>query len=924
MRGGYRDRLLTELAQNAVDAAVAANIPARLWVRRVGETIRVANVGVPISRSGVEALSSLRASDKASAAGHTGRYGVGFTAVRTIANVVEVRSRDGSVRFDLDATADAVRERAIDTDALERHNLSVPGLRLPWPSAELPPDGWDTEIVLYPRAELDVDAVLAGLVADAPDVMLDLAGLTELTIGDPPSSLTRTVEHRDDGVEAMTITDRAGAERRWWVLASGSADADRTGHRQPADPSASASPVRWLWPEVDGRPGRASPDVLRAPTRSDEPLTLPALLVADLPLQPDRRRLMPTVDVAEIACGYAALVSQLPAADRTVAVPTPGLPAGPVDADIRAAIEHELRTQPWIDDTDGTRISGERAAVLPDVDIATTELFADSIPGLVHADMSTRRDIPLLRSVGVRVLGVADLVEALGGLSRPAAWWRRVYDVLEARVVDAVDRDNCGSLPVPLADGRLVTGPRTVTIADGLDPRIGVDWVRVVHPDAVHPLLATLGARDARPADLLADPALHERISILDDMAVDHPDDPETVEQARRLADTVLTLAASIDGALEPAAVAGLGALLLDDADGHLRAADELLLPDAPLRAVLADDAPVAVVADRWVEAHGDVALRRIGVGWDFTVVTDEAPTEPEHLLDDEQAWWAQLPAEPDVLVAVRDLDLVAADRWAEAIDMMLARPDTAAALADPDGYTCWWLRRHARVEGRSPALFAGGDGPFDGLLDRWPGRRTPPAGLLAGDVVADARQAAELLRRLADPERPVSGALGVDVHRLLGEAVAARRVDPVAVDPPERVRALSGAAIDPRAAYVLDRPWLAAVIDPHSTVVGSLAVADDLADLLDIDTASTALTARVSTTGSARQLADDPRWAAAAVAANVTLPSGRVFVHPELVVRMAGVPDTRVAYWCDETGVHVDELFGPAAVSTIVSVLAD
>lgn len=922
VRGGYRDRLLTELAQNAVDAALAANVAARLHIRRVDDTIRVANVGVPLGASGVAALASLRASDKASADGHTGRYGVGFTAVRTVADAIEVRSRGGSVRFDVAETAEAVRRQGIPTEALDRHGLTVPGLRLPFPISAAPEDGWDTEIVLHPRPDLDLDMLLAGLVADAPDVMLDLAGLTELTVEEPSVALTRTVERRDDGIEILTIRTaergRSATEKRWWVLTSAA--------------SKGRSSVRWLWPQVYGEPGRAVPDVLRAPTRSDEPLTLPALVVADLPLQPDRRRLLPGVDAADLADDYAAMVARLPAAARTVAVPDPGLPAGPVDAALRDAIIHQLRTRPWIDDTERVAVAGAEAAVLPDADAETAELFGELIPGLVHPDLSTRADVPLLRSVGARVLGVPDLVEALAGQSRPASWWRRIYEVLDRRVRDVVDRDNCGSLPVPLVDGRLVTGPRTVVIAEGLDTHtgadtgadIGVDWVRLVHPDAVHPLLTTLGANDARPADLLADPALHERIAAVDELAADRPDDPDTRDAARRLADTVLTLAAAIDGAADPTPIDGLGALLLDDVDGELRPADELLLPNAPLRQVLADDAPVGQPAAYWLDRHDPPALRRIGVGWDFTVVTDDAPTEPTHLLDDEESWWAQLPAEPETMVAVRDLDLVAPDRWVQAIDMMLARPSIAAAFDDPEGYTCWWIRRYARVAGLSPAQYTDGHGPFAGLLDRWPGERRPPVGLLADDRVADAGQAEEVLRRLADPDRRLAPEVGVRMHGVLAAAVAEGRLDPASIDPPDRVRVLTGAVVDAGTAYVLDRPWLAAIIDPAACVLGSIDTADDLADLLDIDTASVALDPEVISTGSPLDPSADPRWVVAAVAAGIAPPSGRATVHPELIVRAVGGRDTRVAHWYDDHGVHVDATFGPAAVPAVARLLAD
>ncbi|HEX4701788.1 MAG TPA: hypothetical protein VH352_06645, partial [Pseudonocardiaceae bacterium] len=50
--GGYRDRLLVELAQNAADAAATAGVPGRLWLRitdtPAGPELRAANTGAPL------------------------------------------------------------------------------------------------------------------------------------------------------------------------------------------------------------------------------------------------------------------------------------------------------------------------------------------------------------------------------------------------------------------------------------------------------------------------------------------------------------------------------------------------------------------------------------------------------------------------------------------------------------------------------------------------------------------------------------------------------------------------------------------------------------------------------------------------------------------------------------------------------------
>src|SRR3954471_25084440 len=65
VRGGYRDRLLVELAQNAADAAQRAGVPGRLRLElaiRQGddgaevEVLRAANTGAPLDAGGVLGL----------------------------------------------------------------------------------------------------------------------------------------------------------------------------------------------------------------------------------------------------------------------------------------------------------------------------------------------------------------------------------------------------------------------------------------------------------------------------------------------------------------------------------------------------------------------------------------------------------------------------------------------------------------------------------------------------------------------------------------------------------------------------------------------------------------------------------------------------------------------------------------------------
>src|SRR5689334_11174930 len=103
VRGGYRDRLLVELAQNAADAALRAGVPGRLRLELDGdgeqEVLRAANTGAPLDAGGVQGLASLRASAKRDAPAAVGRFGVGFAAVLAVTEEPALLSTTGGVLF---------------------------------------------------------------------------------------------------------------------------------------------------------------------------------------------------------------------------------------------------------------------------------------------------------------------------------------------------------------------------------------------------------------------------------------------------------------------------------------------------------------------------------------------------------------------------------------------------------------------------------------------------------------------------------------------------------------------------------------------------------------------------------------------------------------------------------------------------------
>ncbi|MGX1809833.1 sacsin N-terminal ATP-binding-like domain-containing protein [Nocardia sp. NPDC055321] len=1008
VRSGYRDRLLTELAQNAADAAAKAGVPGRVAVWLEGRVLHVANTGVGLDVTGVHALTALRASNKSAAEPAVGRFGVGFTAVLTVSEEIEFRSRGGSVRFSRAETWALLGAQGIAIPETEAEFVP-PALRLAWAIDERPAVGFDSEVVLRLREDVDTVALLDAMRAEAVDLLLELPALTSIRIGD--HEIASAVTELDGGLQELRVSgadpQTDADERRWWQY--------RTKH------------ARWLLPIRAGRPVAARPDVLRAPTRSDEELSLPALLIADIPMQPDRRRLLPGARLADLATGYADFARALPPADRLVLVPTPAFARSEADHLLREALIAELREQDWLpvltvegpaaldpvfavdaalaaapagaelgeqnrragDTSPGHETSDDRAGAYADDathvgdathaddagradDVASADaagpggaaghdgaahddtvhsddpflagaddfeddswsvvsgavpsaptalvsaltverprrasvftgvtkelaaLLADIVGPLVLPELSGRAAADALSVLDVHRLGLARIAELSASLEREPTWWYSFYDALEPFVQDPLAVEELGALAVPLADGRLVTGPRTVVLDDQLESAAPVHWARLVHPEAAHELLGRLGARPATAEDLLNDPGLQ---AILED----DPSDPDTV-------DAVLSLAGHAD-ATPGALPTWLSLIELPSSTGELLPADELLLPGAPLTALLEDDSPFGTVDAETVARHGEQALRAIGVGWGFTVIAEADPTGPDHHLDGAEEWWEGLAEDPPELRAVRDLDLIDEDAWPRALELLLSDPDTRPLLADRAGYTAWWLRRYAHIDGvplgfhRHPD-----DTDFDGLLPRLDGFGYQDLivlrAILADPEVMTAHLAEELLDALADPAKTPSPDAVSHTHRRLSTALADGTLDVEDLDPPQRVRALSGAVIDGADALVLDRPWFGAVLPPERLVAGDIEHAESLAALLDLPLASQAVTAEVLGEGRHTDWAAEPLGVLLRLQFGVSAPTGALVIHDELRVRLSGAYEATVAVtlWQDGDVTH-------------------
>ncbi|MEV0947792.1 ATP-binding protein [Rhodococcus sp. NPDC049939] len=836
-------------------------MPGELFVRLDGRVLTVSNTGAPLDERGVQALVALRASNKVD--GTVGRFGVGFTAVLSVSDEIEIRSTSGSILFSAERT-----RSSLEADFGADPGPIVPVLRLAWPTDKRPTPGVTSEIVLTLRDDVHAESLLAHMTREAGDLLLELPALVSIEVGD--RQFRRIERSLDSG-----LTEVAIGEDRWWQSESERA--------------------RWLVPVHDGVVSPVSEDVLRAPTRSDEALSIPAIIIADITMQPDRRRVMPGVAIAPVASGYAEFVAALPPDQRVSMVPVPAFARGRVDSVLREHLVAELREKPWLPTVGGKDRAPNRASVVPGLTDELAELLAELVDGLVVPDLSGPRWSLALAAVDTHRIGLARIVELLSGIDREPAWWQSLYGALEPLAVDAVAAEELASIPVPLSDGRTVTGPRTVLVGRDIDCASGVTWTRLVHPDAAHPLLSRLGAKTATAVDLLCDPAL--RIAIED---IDHDDQPA----AEELSSVVLALAGRADPASLPS---WLGQLLLPSADGGLRSADELLLPNAPLAEVLVDDSPFSRVDASFAGRVGEDALRAVGVGWGFTVLRVELPSGPDHDLDEEDLWWETLDDDPERIEAVRDLDLVDDNSWPQALTMLARDPLIRPLLSDRTGYTAWWLRHNAELSGQTLGLLRGAeDGTFAGLLDQVDHPESSVlSAALAPATVDSPRLAQLLLDRLADSRREPTPAVIARAHRLLAAAVATHVLDLEELHLPAHVRSLTGALIDPDIALVLDQPWLAAAVPHDRLVVGSMETADALADLLDIPLASAAVHGVVSSSGRESSWECEPAAILAFDMLGRTLPEGILFVHPRLTVRLSGAIEAEVAvpWWVDEGG---------------------
>ncbi|MEV8597973.1 molecular chaperone Hsp90 [Streptomyces sp. NPDC052012] len=970
--GGYRDRLVVELAQNAADAAARAGVPGRLRLTLRDGVLVAANTGAPLDAAGVESLSTLRASAKRDAPERAvGRFGVGFAAVLAVTDEPAVVGRHGGVRWSLgEARAlagDTARHSPGLGDEIRRRDGHVPLLRLPFAAEGTPPAPYDTAVILPLRdaAAADLAERLLHAVDDA--LLLALPGLEEVVVevgGDEP----RTLRRRSEAGLTVVEDSRDGTTRWRTAAAHGPLTAELLADRPVEERLRPHWSVTWAVPvDGDGGPGRprTSP-VLHAPTPSDEPLGVPALLIASFPLDSTRRHAAPgpLTDflVQRAADAYAELLAEWRPVTAGIIDLVPGpLGKGELDGALRQAILERLPRTAFLPPAAQPHKDGDAelpealrprdAEIVEGAGADTVRVLAEVLPTLLPAGLERRVE---LRTLGVARLPLTDAIDRLAGLEKAPEWWHRLYDSLAG-----VDPDRLSGLPVPLAGGtsrafgtggaRTTIGPRQVLLPSAEAARIDPEMLtrlglKVAHPDAAHPLLEKLGALPATPRAVLTTPQVRAAVaaSLADEGPLNWEEDAPDAEE---LADTVLALVR--DAGLEPGDEPWLGALALPDEDGELSPACELVFPGGPFASVMREGELASVdaeLAERW----GEQPLAACGVLVDFAliratdVVLDPDELEPREgdfaepddagLLDAVDVWCEDIldrfpdtpvPPVATEIVAVRDLDLVDDDQWPRAL-ALLARPPLRDALTQPvrillpDGthevvrpYTAWWLRGHPVLDGRRPAGLraAGSDPLLRGLYDEADATGFDDEQVLRAlgvrtSVSALLDEPGGAAELLDRLADPHRAVSAAQLHALYG---ALAELDPEQVTLPDELRAVVDGrveVVDAADAVVVDSPDLLPFTEGVPLLPVRPSRAAELAELFQVRRLSESVTGEVHSEGTEHEVPDAVR-----VLLGPRTPSSYV-EHEELVVDGVEI-DWRLT---DDGVLHAATLEGVAA----------
>lgn len=889
VHGGYADRVVVELAANAADAAAEAGVPGRLLFRLdvdpAGTAVLLAaNTGAPLSAAGLAGLVSLRASAKAEdrrSGSETGRFGVGFASVLTITDRPAIASANGAViEFSAERTREAL---ASHPDLpLAAGNSELPTLRLPFvPDAQpalrppagydpvvRPPEGYDTVVRLPLRDAAALAAVRRQLDELDDLLLLGLPGLAEVLIEDrlSPQSPDRALS---DPTQRWVTLSRSGSH-----LAQDRAASLREDHRR------SGWRLTWALPRPPRRL-RTDDRVIRAPTPSGERLEWPAVLIADLPLEPSRQQVVagPIADrvLREAAEAYAELLCELAAQPDPASAPLALLPTAPpggwLDAQLRALLWEALPHKQFLRPVGGGEpIRPVQAIVLEGPagdDPGILAALVGVAPGLVRAPVAVQG---LLGRLGAGVHELAEVVEQW----RPDATlgWALGYRALAGLLSDSAAREALAGLPVPVLPADpvgeddepvLINGPRGVLLP-------GADV-----PDSLCRVLAATGCRllDRREADPAAEDLLErlgaQRLSaeqlLAGELLADAVERAEDPELALQLSAGVLDLLAAVTGDQPAGPAPWMADLLIPDSDAEPVEAALLVLPGSTMDPLLDPD-DLGRVEVEWATRWPVEVWQALGVPATGPVLFDlpqvDLTDPPPELADlDGFREWADRCAEhhpgPVRVRGIRDPELVIEAAWPRVIGLLPTDFIDELSPGGDDGYLTWWLRREFRLAERRDEHSAG--------CLRWLPPATPALTAQSGATRLRLRAVTSpddltetgwrlLLQRMADPEQPPpSPSELIELWRALGAAalrwhLRAPRLRPEKLWAIELGECPHPVLVTADQAFVVEDPRWLQRDDLGPVLVPGAATAEALADLLDLDLAGDRAAGQVTSLG--------------------------------------------------------------------------
>ena len=502
-RGGYADRQIVELVQNAGDQLTCSGDRIKICLTRTH--LYVADDGSSIDEEGARALMFSHLSPKRGTE-EIGRFGVGFKSVLAVTDVPSIFSRSGSFIFDRAWAASLIRRVAPDA-------RDYPVLRVAKP--------------VDPRVEASGDPILASFMQWAVNIVrLRLKDDADDKIAEQIRAFDAAfllfvphVKRLDMVSDDDTVPDRAlrlqesegqykledGSESSWWKVfrrrhrLSASAQGDRRALDDAEDVdvtwAASLDPQsrhHHFWAYFPTQTHSLARGIFNAPWKTNE----------------DRQNLLTGPYNDDLIDAAVLLVADSITDLSTQENPAQHLDAlgGRVDGDLNAhasrlanAVYSELRARAVIPDQDGALRRLDEVSIPPDlgrIDPKVRSVIADLWGEYQHRPATWLHESAvtqdrlaaigrICRGSGVRSYeqvprsSVAEWLEALTDAGRAAG-----DEVTASRTAIAIaallpkDKGPAGSIVLTADNGWAVPGPDTVYLSDAE----GVDVSQCVHP----------------------------------------------------------------------------------------------------------------------------------------------------------------------------------------------------------------------------------------------------------------------------------------------------------------------------------------------------------------------------------------------------------------------------------------------------------